>query len=69
MPSSTAVRGIQYVTNDDGKKVAVVIDLKMHGELWEDIYDGLNARRRARETRYSLQTVRTSLKKSGKLRG
>lgn len=62
-------RGIQFVTNDAGKKVAVVIDLKKHGELWEDIYDGLNARRRANEPRYSLQTVRASLKKSGKLRG
>jgi len=69
MPNSTAVRGIQFVTNDEGKKIAVVIDLKKHGELWEDIYDGLNARRRAKEPRYSLQTVRTSLKKSGKLRG
>ena len=69
MPSSTAVRGIQFVTTQEGKKVAVVIDLKNHGELWQDIYDGLTARRRAREPRYSLQTVRASLRKSGKLRG
>jgi len=63
------MQGIQYVTDDSGKKIAVMIDLKKHSELWEDFYDGLTARLRSREPRYSLETVKSGLKKSGKLRG
>jgi hypothetical protein len=36
-----------------GRKTAVVIDLKRHAGLWEDIYDALVARRRAHEPRES----------------
>lgn len=62
------MQGIQYVTDSKGKRVAVVIDLKEHSELWEDFYDGLTARLRAKEPRYSLETVKAELKKNGKLR-
>jgi hypothetical protein len=62
------MQGIQYVTDDSGKKVAVVIDLRKHSELWEDFYDGLTARRRSREPRHSLAAVKSTLRKSGKLR-
>lgn len=41
------MEGIQFITNDRGKKTAVLIDLKKYGDLWEDFYDGLTARRRA----------------------
>ena len=34
------MKGISFVTNDENKKVAVLIDLKEHGDLWEDFYDG-----------------------------
>ena len=33
--------GIQYVMNDHGEKTAVLIDLKKHGDLWEDFFDCL----------------------------
>jgi len=33
------------------KNVAVLIHLKKYVELWEDLYDSLTARRRAREPR------------------
>jgi hypothetical protein len=36
--------GIQYVTDEKGRKVAVQIDLKTHRELWEDIEDVLVSR-------------------------
>ncbi len=62
------MQGIQYVTDDKGKKVAVVIDLTKYKDLWEDFYDSLTARLRAKEPRYSLEAVRASLRKSGKLR-
>ena len=30
------MQGIQFVTDDKGQKVAVQINLKKFGELWED---------------------------------
>jgi hypothetical protein len=32
------MNGIQFVSNARGEKVAVQIDLRKHGELWEDFY-------------------------------
>ena len=61
------MQGIKYVTNEDGERVAVMIDLKKHGELWEDFYDGLTAKRRKNEPRESLAEVKKLLKKNGKL--
>ena len=36
--------GIQYVTDEKGRKVAVQIDLTKHRGLWEDIQDVLVSR-------------------------
>lgn len=33
--------GIQYVTDEKGRKVGVLIDLKKHRPVWEDFWDGL----------------------------
>ena len=63
------MQGIQYVTNEKGRRVAVMIDLRKHGELWEDFYDSLVARMRAREPRESLASVKKRLRKLGKLNG
>jgi len=63
------MRGIQYITDDRGKKKAVVIDLDSYGELWEDFYDSLVARKRASEPRESLESVKKRLRKQGKLNG
>ena len=35
------MRGVHFVTDADGKKVAVQLDLEQWGELWEDIYDSM----------------------------
>ena len=59
--------GIQYVTDEEGHKVAVLIDLKKHRELWEDIEDVLVSRSRWREKRIPLEKVKADLIKSGKL--
>jgi hypothetical protein len=40
------VTGIQYLTDEKGHKVAVQIDLKTHGAMWEDFRDGLVAESR-----------------------
>lgn len=59
--------GIQYVTDEKGRKVAVQIDLRQHGELWEDIADVLVSRSRRHEKRIPLEKVKAALIKSGKL--
>ncbi len=41
--------GIQFLTDEKGRKVAVQIDLKKHGALWEDFRDGLVSESRRRE--------------------
>lgn len=61
------MKGIQFVMDDEGRKIAVLIDLKKHGELWEDFYDSLTARARAEEPGESLETVKKHLKRQGKL--
>jgi hypothetical protein len=59
--------GIQYVTDEKGRKVAVQIDLKKYQELWEDIQDVLVSRSRRHEKRIPLDKVKAGLIKSGKL--
>ena len=63
------MRGIQFLINEKGEKTAALIDLKKHGELWEDFHDSLIAISRANETRESLESVKNRLKRRGKLSG
>jgi hypothetical protein len=41
--------GIQFVTDEKGRKVGVLIDLKKHRALWEDFSDGLISESRRKE--------------------
>jgi hypothetical protein len=59
--------GIQFVTDEKGRKIAVQIDLKKHQQLWEDIEDMLISRSRRHEKRIPLSRVKANLVKSGKL--
>ena len=61
------MEGIQYIIDDKGEKKAVIIDLKQHGQLWQDLEDSLIADLRANEPRETLETVREKLKNGGKL--
>ena len=69
MKKATALKGIQFVTDPEGKKTAVQIDLKEHGGLWEDFYDVLTAKQRKDEPRESLESVKRRLRRAGKLDG
>jgi hypothetical protein len=64
-----AMNGIQYVTDARGRRTAVLIDLKKHGDVWEDFQDSLVARLRVEEPRESLESVKKRLLRKGKLRG
>jgi hypothetical protein len=52
------VKGVEFVIDDSGQKKAVVIDLKQHGEVWEDFYDTLRTKERESEPRESLNDVK-----------
>lgn len=59
------MKGISFVTDGKGKKIAVQIDLTRHDSLWEDVYDGIVAAKRSKEPRESLESVKKHLKKLG----
>jgi len=63
------MQGIHFVTDEKGQKVAVQLDLELYGDLWEDLYDQITARKRANEKREPIDAVRRRLVESGKLRG
>ena len=50
--------GIQFVTDEKGRKVGVLIDLKKHGAIWEDFWDGLVAESRRKEKGISYEQYR-----------
>lgn len=50
--------GIQFLTDDKGRKVAVQIDLKRHGAVWEDFWDGLVSELRRKEKGISYERYR-----------
>jgi len=61
--------GIQFITDEAGRRTAAVIDPKKHKALWEDIEDVLVSRSRRHEKRIPLAKVKAELIKSGKLLG
>jgi hypothetical protein len=61
--------GIQFLTDEKGRKVAVQIDLRKHRAIWEDFYDGLVSEQRRKEKGVFLATVKADLIKRGRLRG
>ena len=61
--------GIQFVTDDKGRKTAVLIDLKKHGGLWEDFWDGVVSESRRKEKSIPYQEYRANRAKRGRPRG
>jgi len=62
------MQGINFIVDGQQTQVAVVIDLKMYGELWEDFYDNLLAMQRKDEPRDSLENFKAELLQQGKLK-
>jgi hypothetical protein len=50
--------GIEFLRDRKGRRKAVLIDLKKHQQLWEDIYDAYLAHFRRGERRESVATVK-----------
>jgi hypothetical protein len=49
------MKGVNYLTDDAGKRTAVLLDLRRHGRLWEDLYDRLIVESRRVEPRESIR--------------
>jgi len=56
------MQGIDYVTDARGRKKAVQIDLRKHGDLWEDFHDAMVARARENEPRESYESIKERLR-------
>ncbi|MCA1817606.1 MAG: hypothetical protein LC746_14650 [Acidobacteria bacterium] len=63
------IKGVQFVTDSDGQRIAVQLDLREWGELWEDIYDNMLADERAGEPAESWEAIKERLRSEGKLDG
>ncbi len=61
--------GIQFVTDEKGQKVAVQIDLKKHGAIWEDFRDGLVSDSRRKEKSIPYEQYRATRTKRTRPRG
>jgi hypothetical protein len=64
-----AMSGIQFVTDEKGRKVAVLIDLKKHGAIWEDFWDGLVSESRRKEKGVPYEQYRANRLKRIRRRG
>jgi hypothetical protein len=63
------MNGIQFVTDEKGRKVAVQIDLKKHGAALEDFWDGLVSESRRKEKGIPYEEYRTRRLKRSRSRG
>ncbi len=61
--------GIQFVTDEKGRKVAVLINLKKHGAIWEDFWDGLVSESRRNERAIPYEQYRRARLKRTRPRG
>jgi hypothetical protein len=52
------MKGVQFVVDEQGAKQAVLIDLREHGQLWEDFYDAMIAEQRTSEPTEPLEVVK-----------
>jgi hypothetical protein len=58
MANRGKVKGVNFIVDQEERKRAVIIDLKIHRALWEDFYDTLLSIARRNEPRESLDEVR-----------
>jgi hypothetical protein len=52
---------IQFLTDDQGKRTAAVVDFRKHKDLWEDIADVLVSQSRRHEKRIPIEKVEADL--------
>jgi len=63
------IRGVQFVSDEAGTRTAVLIDLRRHRQIWEDIYDTMVAEGRKDEPRIPWEDVKRKLRNRQGRRG
>lgn len=63
-----SISGIQFVTDEKGRKVAVQIDLKKYGAMLEDFWDGVISESRRNQKGIPFEKIKADLVKRGRLR-
>ena len=61
MEDTTTVKGLQYIVDESGERVAAVINLKEWGELWEDFFDVLVSESRKNEPTVDWETLKAEI--------
>jgi len=65
------MKGVSYITDDNNKRTAVLIELKTiekHQDDLEDFLEGIIAESRKNDEKVPLEKVIANLKKAGKLK-
>ena len=63
------IKGVQFLSDQKGQKTGVLIDLKRHRRIWEDLYDAMMAESRRGEPRVAWEAVKKRLKRATASRG
>jgi hypothetical protein len=61
------MKGVSFLIDEKNNKIAVQIDLKKNGNLWEDFYNAVIAYSRRKEKTISLGALKKKLRAAGKL--
>jgi hypothetical protein len=69
LKDNETMSGIQFVTDEKGRKVGVLIDLKKHRAIWEDFWDGLVSESRRKEKGIPYEQYRATRRKRTRPRG
>lgn len=63
------MKGIQYVTDDEGKRTAVLISLEEWGDIWENFYDVLVSESRKEESTVPWEELKAEMARAERSRG
>ena len=55
------MKGLDFITDEKGEKKAVIIDLKIFHDIWEDIHDLLVVESRKNEPRTSWENAKKKI--------
>jgi hypothetical protein len=57
-----SLRGVQFFSDEQGKKRLVLLDLRRHRGIWEDVYDQIVAESRKTEPRVDWEVAKRRLR-------
>ena len=63
------LKGVQFVSDAGGQRTGVLIDLRCHRALWDDVYDALVAESRRKDPRLDWDDVKRRLRSRRRVRG